>query len=394
MSDCRQRLVRGVAIGLVAVVAVMCGITWAGGARAAERIVVPRDFLTIQAAVDAAGPGATIQVLPGTYTEQLVFAKNVTLRGSGVGATIIEAPPVLFPFAFAPSPQLPIVAVVLITDGADVSLSGLTVTGPIPCGVAAVGVGVVKAATLQLEKSRVTRIRFEDTTCSGPLIADGIDVGLSATVEIDGQLGTTGHATISDVAIDRYQRLGIGILAPPGETLSTALVSRNRITGGASPFSPVAQIGIALSGAILAQVEENIVTANACTFPGCGADPITQGQSVGIGSLGVMSGGSEIADNRVSDNDVGIYALFSPNCCTISANRLKDNRFFGIVIQNGDGATTGNTVKGGQVGIGVVADAVDTVGVLQGDKIQHTTVAPVQEIDCCGVTATAVVENN
>ena len=62
------------------------------------------------------------------------------------------------------------------------------------------------------------------------------------------------------------------------------------------------------------------------------------------------------------------------------------------VIQDGNGETLGNTISGGQVGIGVVADAVDTVGVLRGDSITGTTVAYVREIDCCGFTATAIVK--
>ena len=38
-----------------------------------------------------------------------------------------------------------------------------------------------------------------------------------------------------------------------------------------------------------------------------------------------------------------------------------------------------------------VADFIDTTATLTGDRITGTTVAPVKEIDCCGVTATAIV---
>ena len=51
------------------------------------------------------------------------------------------------------------------------------------------------------------------------------------------------------------------------------------------------------------------------------------------------------------------------------------------MIQDGNGETRDNRISGGQVGIGVVADAVDTVGVLRGDSITGTTVAPVREIE-------------
>lgn len=46
---------------------------------------------------------------------------------------------------------------------------------------------------------------------------------------------------------------------------------------------------------------------------------------------------------------------------------------------------------GGQLDVGVVADAVDTAGVLHDDLITGAILAPVREVDCCGYTATAIV---
>ena len=48
---------------------------------------------SIQAAIDAAPPGATIEVAPGTYQENLLIAKDgITLRGSGPGRTVLVPP--------------------------------------------------------------------------------------------------------------------------------------------------------------------------------------------------------------------------------------------------------------------------------------------------------------
>ena len=176
-------------------------------------------------------------------------------------------------------------------------------------------------------------------------------------------------------------------------SLMAVIVPSNWVAGSTAAGAGLAGFAAAMQSGAVAQVEENTVRDNVCTGALCGPDPINDVQSVGI-FVNDAQGGSEISENSVADNDVGIYQVASPNCCTISENKLTNNRFFGIVIQDGDGTTSGNKIKGGRVGIGVVADAVDTVGVLRGDKINRTSVAPVQEIDCCGFTATAIVRGD
>src|SRR5688572_14328971 len=93
-------------------------------------LVVPTDYPTIQAAIDAAGPGRTVEVLAGIYTEQLFIAKNLSIVGAGMDATIIRAPETLVPNHLG-SPSI-----VEVYGGANVSMSQLTVSGP---GAAACG---------------------------------------------------------------------------------------------------------------------------------------------------------------------------------------------------------------------------------------------------------------
>ena len=52
--------------------------------------VVPDDYPTIQAAVDVAGPGDTIEVLPGVYPENVFVETSLTIIGQDKSATIVD----------------------------------------------------------------------------------------------------------------------------------------------------------------------------------------------------------------------------------------------------------------------------------------------------------------
>ena len=51
---------------------------------------VPAQYATIQAAIDAADAGDTIQIASGVYTEKLIPKSGLTIQGAGAGATIFQ----------------------------------------------------------------------------------------------------------------------------------------------------------------------------------------------------------------------------------------------------------------------------------------------------------------
>src|SRR5262249_4643363 len=105
----------GAAAGLVTLAAPATASASSTGRRS---INVPRDFPTIQAAVDAAAPGATIHVGPGTYTEQIPITKDLDLRGVGAAATVIQTLATLVPFGVFLPTGAPAAAVVRVGSGA------------------------------------------------------------------------------------------------------------------------------------------------------------------------------------------------------------------------------------------------------------------------------------
>ena len=119
-------------------------------------LVVPTQFPTIQAAVNAAHTGDTIRILDGTYVEQVTINKDLRLLGSGADSTIIRAPASMTAGSFGR------LVIVDIKNGAKVTMSNLTVTGPGSgsCGSGSLyaGILVVEGATLKLSSAAITHI--------------------------------------------------------------------------------------------------------------------------------------------------------------------------------------------------------------------------------------------
>ena len=85
----------------------------------AATLIVPDNYSTIQAAINAASPGDTISVRPGTYAENLTLSKSVILTAASYtsldptrNTTIIDGsrsrskPAILIPIGISPMPTI------------------------------------------------------------------------------------------------------------------------------------------------------------------------------------------------------------------------------------------------------------------------------------------------
>ena len=73
---------------------------------------------SIQAVIESAAPGTTIELPPGTWRENLKIEKSITLSGAGAGKTIIAGKEAGHPVIWVRSPQT-----------ASVTIQGVTITG-------------------------------------------------------------------------------------------------------------------------------------------------------------------------------------------------------------------------------------------------------------------------
>src|SRR4051812_47267076 len=263
-------------------------------------LVVPRDFATIQAAVDAAAPGDTVNVGSGTFTEQVVINKDLDVHGAGAGATVIKAPAALAAYGVNMNSNKPLSAIVRVGQHANVRMSGLAVTGPVPCTSNVEGIGVVEEATLDVSDSRISQLIAEGCATD----TYGIVYGVSPSYAINGVPGgTTASGRVSHVVVDTYQGAGIIAVGRYGRPPSRVTVTNSTVIGG-SPVAPASQVGIWVRLNAVAEVTGNTVSGAACTRDECGPDFVSQIQ--GFAVVVEEGEGSTFTGNHLSGADMGL----------------------------------------------------------------------------------------
>jgi parallel beta-helix repeat protein len=335
-------------------------------------ITVPTDFPTIQAAINASNPGDTIKVLPGIYTEQLTISKSLTIIGSGAKSTIIQAPAVLnpSPVVFFPGRA----NIVDIYNEAIVTMKGFTIAGPsgnICEGLA--GVSIQEDATLKIDSSAIIGC-----------LREGMLVGLSEFIPIGPNVG---HAVITNTDIIDYQVVGIQI----GGESTTVVVSKSQVIA-ADALEGEDQAGIFVGIGPKVVIVDNKISGNICKTPECVPDLSPQFPHSGIFLLDVNQD-SIIAGNKVTNNDVGIAVAGNSGCCKIENNKLSDNRFFGVIVVDGEHTISNTKMFGGNVGVAAIAFSANTIATLDNVKIVGATI-PVQEFPSGGFTAEVVILPN
>jgi parallel beta-helix repeat protein len=261
-------------------------------------------FTTIQSALDNVLCGKII-VKPGTYTEQLVVARSVTLSGDKKTPSIIQAPAALA------EPR----AIIHVTgSGTDAILENLTIRGPggSGCDSLRYGIRVDGDAKATIRKNKLTAIR--DEPLGGCQNGNAIQVGRNFE-------GTFGSAIITNNEIDDYQKTGIVV----DGVNSTAAISTNTITGSGPRTSPLAaQNGIQISRGAVGTVKTNEVLNNSY-------DPTIAGS----GGLLLFEAGSGVVleKNTTTGNDVGIWVI-ATNGAMLEANKSTNSVFDGIALDN------------------------------------------------------------
>ncbi|HEY3636861.1 MAG TPA: right-handed parallel beta-helix repeat-containing protein [Rhizomicrobium sp.] len=290
----------------------------------------PRQYTTIQAAVNAANPGDRVQVCPGSYPEQVVISQAMTLENVTGQAS--------------PTVTVPAGGVVKNTE----TLSGFPTAAQIL-------VAPTTAATVNVENIVVDGTGNNDTSCGLELIG----------IYYQNAGGTiSGDTAQNQLLPPDYQGCqdGEGIFVENQTSGTTRVkITNNTVTN----FD---KNGITVSyGAANVQIENNTVTGLGPT------DVIAQnGIQLGYGATGTISGNqvSELIYTPETYGSSGILLYNTQVGGSVAAPKVTNNTVntsqYGIVLDAVDGAANGmvqvksNTVSGATfAGIGLYTDGIN-----------------------------------
>ncbi|MCX6786500.1 MAG: right-handed parallel beta-helix repeat-containing protein [Candidatus Kaiserbacteria bacterium] len=290
----------------------------------------PNDDGTIQAAINAANSGDTINVSAGTYTEQITITKSLDLIGAGETTTTILAPAIRTGSVARSTNRGAetndyVVAAYALSSTIDVRIQGFTID-----------------ANGKNKTSGTTR--FDGVFFGDVLDAGGTTAGLfSSTIQNFGSatdnsgIMVEGNSTLTvdDNAISNYTSFGIDADGDNGSAADPNVTIHDNVLTGSN-----AGYGILAFGGGIETIKGNDISGNTRTSP--------TGYGILISnSNNVIIGGSGSGDaNQIHDNFIGIE-LDVANNTTIANNTLTHNVDRAIQLSDADSNTvSGNTING------------------------------------------------
>ncbi|OGG52875.1 hypothetical protein A2851_04275 [Candidatus Kaiserbacteria bacterium RIFCSPHIGHO2_01_FULL_53_29] len=295
-------------------------------------------FTTIQSAVNAAGPGDTVQVCAGTYDEQVVIAsKNLTVQGAG-GSTIVRPSSAATLTSTYTYPAGNFFAgtvmssIILVTDTDAATIKDLKVDG-------------ANVTTVPTGASRVAGILYGETggTIDNVSVTDMVVAGyVTRTYGIDlTAVGTARSVEVKDSDITDWSRNGIQV---QGASLTADIHDNTLVGPGDVLVGAAVPNGILFIGGAGGSVTDNTINAMHHSLSGS--------RSAGILFFDPVAPGIVVEGNNISDTDDGVLVGHNANDVIILDNNLHDNLEVGIHLE--DGATnttiTGNTITGNPMG--------------------------------------------
>jgi len=221
-----------------------------GKATASDCDASQKAFGSIQAAVDAAAPGSTILICPGTYAEQVVVTtSNLTIRGVDQVRTVLR-PTALPVDSGSPIGGTTRSSILLVHGATGVTVASLTIDGSAAdggathfanCAIVGFTLGIYyRNSSGTVDSTHTTNIR-SGARCSAAVFAESGGGG-AANLEVRG-------STIDNYGLD-------GIVC---NGLSTACRITNNTLRGRGPVDDEVQFGVVIRFGASATISGNVI---------------------------------------------------------------------------------------------------------------------------------------
>jgi len=301
------------------IVALGAGVITPGPARAAT-INVPADYATIQAAINAAASGDTIQVAAGTYNEQLLIQKSLTIIGAGKATTTIGSPatPHAGTVVQGANTWDYIVAAYPAAGTISVRIEGFTINGN----------GRNKTAGT----FAIAGVFFRDVAGATSGLFNCAILGFPATPDYECfgiKIYGASSLAVTSNTLTSYTRDAIGAGGGVGGNPAVT-ISNNTCTGSALPLN-----GISLLDGATGTISGNTITGHTRSAPWAA-----------VGIIVDTASGIIISGNTV---DTCFYGIGAWNCSgtVITGNTLRYNVNRHIILSNStNGTVSSNTITG------------------------------------------------
>lgn len=267
----------------------------------AGTLKVPKQFATIQAAVDAAAPGDIIQIAAGTYPETVLIQSKHSVDLRVQGKVVVDAAGL-----FGPAVQ--------ITSATGIRLRGLRVVN-----ASTTGIRIYDSTAIVLQDCRI-----EDAGGHGIYVHGG-----SSAVSIE---GARVHGTVlAGVQADAGSSVGVRDgrfeeIGGPGVVIGSSSVSSfvvgNRFEGTASP-------AIHVSGTGHLVADNRVLGASATTIKLEGTSHLAL-ENRGSAMIALSGVGQQVVSNDVAAAGQPSIGVISATDAVVYGNRADELISFGV----------------------------------------------------------------
>ena len=300
-------------------------------------------FSTIGAAVAGVPAGSTVDVCPGTYTEQVVISQALTLQGiarGGSSQAVVAMPSSGLATTSSVSLGGTVAAQLEVTAG-PVNITGITVDGTAGASNCPAGyyIGIFYASgSSGTVKEVETRSQNCNTSGIGMLAENGADATESVTIE--------------NSNVNNNTWAGIYACSPEEPSTLNAYIKNN----------VVASVGYGVDAGcnVAGSVSDNFVnvSVNTTGLQGGGgfgillfsssipvSGNVVIAQNVGIST---STNGGHVSNNTIAGGDAGIVVNSTDN---VTSNRIANVALWGIYLSNSGATVESNFITQTPIGI-------------------------------------------